>query len=102
MGLFRLVGKPATRANGSVVMRVFAPSAGELRVRARGRRAALRPVRAIATKRGTVKVTVRLSKAGKKLLRRRSRAKVKATLVFTPVGGAPQKATRVLTLKRAR
>ena len=102
MGRVRLVGKPVSRADGSLVLRVHAPAAGLLTVRGLGARKAIRPARANTARAGTVMVTVQLSKAGKALLRAKRRARVKAALVFTPVGGAPQKLARVLTLKRTR
>jgi hypothetical protein len=102
IGLFRLVGKPLSRADGSLVLRVYAPAAGLLTVRGLGARRAIRAARANTARAGTVTITVRPSRAGKALLRSKRRARVKAALVFTPVGGAPQKSARVLTLKRAR
>jgi hypothetical protein len=96
------VGKPRARRNGTIAIRVQAPAAGLLTVRGRGRRAAIRRARATATRAGRLTVRVRPSRAGKRLLRKRSRTRVKAVLVFTPVGGAPQRSVRVLTLERPR
>ncbi|MGH2980199.1 MAG: PKD domain-containing protein, partial [Solirubrobacterales bacterium] len=94
MGTFRLVGKPRSRRNGSLLLRVHVPAAGRLTVRGRGARKPIRRARRNAAKPGTLRITVRLSKAGKRLLRRKRRAKVRAVLVFRPVGGARQRSTR--------
>jgi hypothetical protein len=102
IGLFRLAGKPRSRRDGSVVLKVLVPSAGRFTVRAAGTRPAIRPTSARAGQAGTVSVTVRPSKAGLGLLRRKGRATVKTALVFTPVGGKPQRSSRVLTLQRTR
>ena len=99
---FRVLGKPVSRADGSLVLRILAPSAGRLTVRGPGRPAAIRPARAGASKAGTLTVRVRPSTAGSALLRKKGRVKVKAALVFTPVAGSPQRSTRVLSLRLTR
>jgi len=96
-----VVGKPLSRADGGLVVRIYAPGAGALVVRGLGAKRPIRPARASTGKAGTLMITVRPSRAGKALLRSKGRVKAKAAFVFTPVGGAPQKSTRVLTLKRA-
>ena len=102
MGLFRVAGKPRARADGSLTLRVHAPAAGRFTLRAVGRRAAVRPATKQASTAGTLTITIRLSAAGKALLRKKRQARVRTTLTFTPVGGARQKSTSVLTLRRAR
>jgi hypothetical protein len=102
IGRFRILGKPVWRADGSLVLRIVVPSAGRLTVRAAGRPAAIRPGRADASKARTLTVRVRPSSAGRALLRKKRRVKVKAALVFTPVAGSPQRSTRVLSLRRTR
>ncbi len=102
IGVFKLVGKPVSKSDGSIVLRVNVPAAGVLTGRGVGSRTPIRPARVNTKKAGTVKITLRLSKAGKRLLRKKRRAKAKATLVFTPVGGKAQKSTRTITLRRAR
>ena len=102
IGRFRILGKPVSRADGSLVLRIVAPSAGRLTVRGPGRPAVIRSARAGASKAGTLTVRVRPSAAGSALLRKKGRVKVKATLVFTPVAGSPQRSTRVLSLRLTR
>ena len=97
-----MFGKPRARADGSLALRVHAPAAGRFTLRAVGRRAAVRPASKQASKAGTLTVTIRLSRAGKALLRKKPRARVRMALMFTPVGGAPQRSTSVLTLRRVR
>jgi hypothetical protein len=102
LALFKLVGKPKSRSNGSLVLTVKVPAAGTLTARGVGRRTPIRPARVKTKKAATVKLTLRLSKVGKKLLRKKRRVKAKAKLAFTPVGGKAQRSTRTLTLRRAR
>ena len=49
---------------------------------------------------GSAKVRVRLTKAGKKLLRRSRSLKLTIRGTFTPVGGKPQVATKKVTVRR--
>ena len=100
IGLFRVFGAPRSRADGSLVLRVHAPAAGRFTLRAVGKRAAVQRARKHASKAGTLNVTIRLSKAGKALLRKKRQARVRTALAFTPVGGAPQRSSRVLILRR--
>jgi hypothetical protein len=99
---FRLVGKPRSRRDGSLVLRVQAPAEGRLTVRAVGRKAPIRGASANASGPGLLNIRLRLSQAGKALLRKRSRVRVRVRLAFNPVGAAQQKSTRVLMLRRAR
>jgi hypothetical protein len=102
IGRFRVLGKPLSRADGSLVLRILVPSAGRLTVRGSLRPTAIRPARAGASKPGTLTIRVRPSSAGKALLRKKRRVKVKAALVFTPVAGKPQRSTSMLSLQRTR
>jgi hypothetical protein len=102
MGVFRVAGKPRSRADGSLTLRVQAPAAGRFTLRAVARRAPVRPAIKQASKAGTLTVTIRLSAAGKALLRKKRQARVRTALTFTPVGGAPQRSTAVLVLRRVR
>jgi hypothetical protein len=99
---FRLAAAPAARRDGSVVLRVHAPAAGRLRVRAAGRPAPIRRASSPAAGPGVITVRVRPSARGRALLGRRGRLRTKAVIAFTPVGGAPQSETRPLTLRAAR
>ena len=98
---FRVVGKPKARRDGAVVLRIQAPAAGSLTVRGVASKA-IRPARAKAAGAGLLSVTVRPSKAGLALLRKRGRLSVRALLQFTPVGGKPQSEKRTLKLAKKR
>ena len=101
MGLFRVAGKPRARADGSLTLRVHAPAAGRFTLRAVGRRAAVRPAIKQASKAGTLTVTIRLSAAGKALLRKKRQARVRTALT-SPRWRGTAESTSVLTLVRAR
>jgi hypothetical protein len=68
--------------------------------RKRKRKSRIKPVKLTTTKAGTVKVRIRPSKYGKKLLKRKSKLRVKLLVSFTPKG-APSAATstKTVTLK---
>jgi hypothetical protein len=102
IGLFKLLGRPLSKSDGSVVLRVNVPAAGVLTARGVGRRTPIRPASVTTGKAGTVRITLRPSRIGKKLLRKKHRAKGKARLLFTPVGGQTQRSIHTLTLRRAR
>jgi len=101
-GLLRVVGRPRTRRDGRVVLRVRVPAAGVLTVRGLGRRPAISRSRRSASRARTLTVRVRVSRAGRALLRKKRRAKVRMLLVFRPVGGPSQRAKRSLTLRAKR
>jgi hypothetical protein len=98
-------------ANGTATMTVTVPGPGVLtaadgtgvkstsaRIAAR-RKPLIARTRVRATKAGPVKVRIRPSTAGKKVLRRKGRLKVKVALTFTPDGGSPKTTVRTVTLK---
>jgi hypothetical protein len=66
-------------------------------VRKRGRKSRIKPVTRTTTKAGTVRVRIRPSKHGKKLLKRRRKIRVKLLVTFTPKG-APSAATKTTTV----
>jgi hypothetical protein len=101
IGRLRVLGGLRRRANGSAVLRVKVPAAGVLRMRSGGGARVIRAARVHASRARVLAVTVRPSRAGRSLLARRSRLRARARLSFTPVGGAPQTWTRVLTLAAA-
>jgi hypothetical protein len=100
-GRVRVVGKPRMGRDGRIALSVRVPTAGRLTVRGGGRRPAVRTARRNASRARKLKVLVRPSRAGRALLRKRARARVKLALVFRPVAGRPQRSTVGLTLRRA-
>jgi hypothetical protein len=96
---FRLVGKPRMRRDGSFTLRVQAPGAGRLLVRAAAARAAIRTARRFAAKPGILVVRVKPSARGRALVSERGKLRVRTAVTFTPVGGAPQSATRTIVMR---
>ena len=96
---FRLVGKPRMRRDGSFTLRVQAPGAGRLLVRAAGAHAAIRTARRFAAKPGILVVRVKPSARGRALVSERGKLSVRTAVTFTPVGGAPQSATRTIVMR---
>jgi hypothetical protein len=101
-GRVRLAGKPRMGRNGRIALVVRVPAAGRLTVRDGGRRPAIRTARRNASGAGKLGLTVRPSRAGRALLRKKGRARVKLALVFRPVAGRSQRSTHSVTLRRAR
>ena len=56
-------------------------------------------LRRTVSKAGTYKLTLKPSKAAKRVLRRRGKLKVSVKVSFTPRGGTARKSTRTVTLK---
>ena len=81
-------------------LRVDVPSAGRLAATARrtGKTIAKAPARSVTAGKRTL--TVKFTKAGRRALVRRSRAKLKVRVAFTPRGGARQVKTLSVSLKR--
>jgi hypothetical protein len=98
---FRVIGVTGARA-GRVALRVRVPAAGRLVVRGVRRRAAIRTASAFADGPRTLMLRVRPSRRGHALLARRAHVRVRATVEFTPVGGATQAETRMLVLRGKR
>jgi hypothetical protein len=109
--LFSLRGALRTATDGTATFTLIAPGPGAVSATATqqgagGRAAQRRPVvargRARARRAGAVRVTLRPTTAGKRLLRRRGRLRVRVTVTFTPTGGAPRSTTRTVTLRLKR
>ena len=63
------------------------------------RKALIKRTTVIATKAGKVKVKIRPSPAGMKVLRRKGRLKVKVNLTYRPTNGTPRTQVKSVTLK---
>ena len=87
-----------TSARGALV-RVKVPSAGTLHVRPVARRRVLRQARRPVAAAGLVSLRVRPSRAGRRVIARRGRLRVRMLVAFTPVGGATQTAKVSVTLR---
>jgi hypothetical protein len=83
-----------------LVLRVRVPAAGTLRARPAAGRRALRTTRAGASRAGVVALRIVPSRAGRALIARHGRLRVRMVLSFTPVGGATQTTKTLVTLAR--
>ncbi|MDP9294667.1 MAG: choice-of-anchor L domain-containing protein [Actinomycetota bacterium] len=100
-------------ANGTATVTVVVPGPGVVtasdgsasaasaraRIAAKKKKPLIATTKVIATKAGPVKVNIKPSKAGKKVLRRKGRLRVKVRLTFTPTNGAPRSQVKSVTLK---
>lgn len=103
-------------ANGTATVTVVVPgpgvltasdgSAGTASVRASAaakkkakKKALIATTKVIAKQAGKVKITIKPTAAGKKVLRRKGKLRVKVRLTFTPTGGAPRSQVKSVTLK---
>lgn len=68
--------------------------------RGAGKRALVRPTTVRVAQAGEVKVNVRLSKWGRKLLAKRGRLRLPVKLTYTPTGGRAETKTRRVTFKK--
>ena len=66
---------------------------------AKKKKALIKPARAVATKAGPVKLKIKPTKAGKKVLRKKHKLKVRLAITFTPTGGSPRTEVSKLTIK---
>ena len=83
-----------------LVLDAYAPAAGSLSVVARKGARTVARGRATAAGMGTVAVTVRFTKAGRRALRHARRARLALAITFQPAQGGAVKGGAVVTLKR--
>lgn len=109
--VFTLRGGLAARPDGTATLTLVAPGPGSVVATATGASSARaaqrrRPVfargRARARRAGAVRVTLRPTSAGKRLLRRSGRLRVRVAITFTPDRGAPRTVVRSVTLRLRR
>jgi hypothetical protein len=108
------VGSRVVFRNGATVLTINVPGPGTLTAGQAGaggsratasqrrRRRLIRTARKVATKAGPVRLTIRASAAGKKVLRRKRRFSVRTRITFRPTGGTPRSTIRKITIKRIR
>jgi hypothetical protein len=109
---FSVPGSSVTFRNGSATVTVNVPGPGVItaadassaasssRATATAKKKALiKPARAVATKAGPVKLKIKPTKAGKKVLRKKHKLKVRLAITFTPTGGSPRTEVSKLTIK---
>jgi len=109
------VGSKIVFKSGQTVLSVTVPGPGILSVTpsAGGARAAqaraeiakkkkplVKSVRVNVKAAGVVKVTIKPTAAGKKVLKKKGKLKQKVRITFTPTGGTPKSTTKTITIKR--
>jgi hypothetical protein len=110
---FTVPGGSVTFGNGSATITVNVPgpgvvtatdasSAAASRVAtaaAKKKKLLIKPARAVAKKAGPVKLRIKPTKAGKKILRNKKKLKVRVAITFTPTGGTARTEVSKLTIK---
>jgi hypothetical protein len=110
---FTVPGGSVTFGNGSATVTVNVPgpgvvtatdasSAAASRVAtaaAKKKKPLIKPARAVAKKAGPVKLRIKPTKAGRKILRNKKKLKVRLAITFTPTGGSPRTEVSRLTIK---
>ncbi|HEY6780874.1 MAG TPA: choice-of-anchor L domain-containing protein [Thermoleophilaceae bacterium] len=77
----------------------LATAAGKRKRTKKAKRALIKPTKATATKAGPVTLKLKPTKAGKKLLKKKHKLKVKLAITFTPTGGTPKTQVKTITIK---
>jgi len=93
---FKLGKLRLNRKRGTATLAVTVPGPGALKLAGKG----IRQVKRAAARAGTVKLTVRLAGQAKRKLLAAGKAKVQASVVFTPTGGEARAKRRALILKK--
>lgn len=91
----------ATLAKG-IVLRVTVPSAGKLAAVGKVGRKVVARGASRAGRAGSARLTLKLTRAGRRALRGKRSAKVAVRVTFTPRGGAPVRSSVTATLKAGR
>jgi ELWxxDGT repeat protein len=98
-GAFRIASNgKADTSKGTLTVKVVVAGAGTLVVRPVGGSKLKKSVRDVASA-GRTTITLRPTRAGKKILRHEGKLKVRARFTFTPCGGPGSSVTRSFTLK---
>jgi subtilisin-like proprotein convertase family protein len=110
------VGSKIVFKNGVTVLTVNVPGPGVVNVGqsagGSGRRAVavaaakskrlIKSAKVVAKKAGPVKITLKPTAAGKKVLKRKGKLKAKVKITFTPTGGSPRSSVKSVTIKAKR
>jgi hypothetical protein len=86
------------KKKGTASLTVNVPSPGQLALSGTG----LKPVSAVATAAGDVKLTIKAKGKKKRKLNETGKVKVTPTITYTPTGGSPSTQSRKLKLKKRR
>ena len=99
---FQVIGAARVR-KGAIVLRVKAPGAGKVSLRASAKRLRVGSASRKVTGPGEVTLTLKPSAAAKRALRAKGKLKVALTTTFTPAdGGAAAKLASKVTLRKGR
>jgi hypothetical protein len=86
---------------GTIALTVLVSNPGSITVRQTGlHRDLLRPLRDRTSRAGRLTLTIRATPAARRLFDRHASLQTRLELVYTPTGGIPTTATRVVTLRR--
>jgi hypothetical protein len=110
---FTVPGGSVTFGNGSATITVNVPGPGVVTATdasaaaasrvataaAKKKKLLIKPARAVAKKAGPVKLRIKPTKAGKKILRKTKKLKVRLAITFTPTGGSSHTEVSKLTIK---
>jgi hypothetical protein len=110
------VGSKVVFKNGSTVLTLSVPGPGTVSVAPAGAKASrvaasakkkkkpalIKSVKRKVKKAGKVKITLKPTKAGKKVLKRKHKLSAKMRITFTPTGGTPKSKTKKITIKTKR
>lgn len=66
------------------------------------KKALVKPATKVAKKAGPVKLKIKPTKRGKKILRKKHKLKVKLAITFTPTGGTPNTEVTKITIKQKK
>jgi hypothetical protein len=112
---FEVPGGSVRFKNGSTVVTVVVPGPGTVtavqttatKSRAsaaakKRKKALVKRARKVATKAGPVRLTIKPTKAGKKVLRRKKKLTVRMRITYTPIGGTPNSTVEKVTIKRKK
>lgn len=109
------VGSKIVFKSGVTVLSVTVPGPGVLQVAPTGagaraaasgaeaakkKKVLVKTVRVAVKAAGVVKVAIKPTPAGKKVLKKKGRFKQKVRITFTPTGGTPNSTTKTITIKR--
>jgi hypothetical protein len=108
------IGSKIVFKNGQTVLTINVPGPGTLSVAPVGAKASrvasiakkkkkkpalIKSVKRKVTKAGKVKITLKPTKAGKKVLKKKHKLSAKMRITFTPTGGLPHSTTKKITIK---
>jgi hypothetical protein len=109
---FNVPGSSIRFRNGSTVVTVVVPGPGTVTAQqapattsgigAAARKKLVKNVRKVATKAGPVRLTIKPTRAGRRVLRRKRKLTARVRFTFTPTGGTANSTVKKVTIKRKK